>query len=89
MDRPHTRTSKVVGALIGAIAALSIGGVGFAFARDATDSPTTDAPAATAPDTPPAEGEGPSTHDDCPDHAGPGVDGTARTGATSTGDAQV
>ena len=66
-QEPRTRSavgSKVAGALLGAIAALSIGGVGFAFAQEA-ETPTTEAPA--APERPADE--------DCPDKAGRGPRG--------------
>lgn len=39
--RRSARSSKVVGALVGAVAALSIGGVGLAFAQEA-ETPTAD-----------------------------------------------
>ena len=61
--------SKLAGALIGAVAALSIGGVGLAFAQEA-ETPTTEAPAAEAP-----------ADEDCPDKrdstSGGGADDTA------------
>ena len=63
--QPEPRTSgigpKVAGALIGALAALSIGGVGLAFAQEA-ETPTTEAPAAETPAAPADE--------DCPDKPG-------------------
>jgi hypothetical protein len=63
-------SSKVVGALIGAIAALSIGGVGLAFAQDA---PTTT--------TPPTTTDAPHVRGDCPDK-----DGGATTGGSTADD---
>ena len=70
--------SKVAGALIGAIAALSIGGVGFAFAQEA-ETPTTEAPAAETPAAP----ERPAD-EDCPDKAGRGPRGGGDAGAESS-----
>ena len=58
-------SSKLAGALIGAIAALSIGGVGLAFAQEA-ETPTTEAPSAETPAAPAP------TDEDCPDKAGRG-----------------
>ena len=63
-----TRGPKLVGALVGALAALSIGGVGLAFAQEASDTPSTGTPAVTAP----ADGARP---DDCPEKAGRGGGG--------------
>jgi hypothetical protein len=82
---PHPPTSrggvraKVAGALIGALAALSIGGVGLAFAQEA-ETPTTEAPAAETP-------AAPANPDDCPDKAGDAGGGgsdTADTADTTT-----
>jgi hypothetical protein len=72
---PSTRSSKLVGALVGAVAALSIGGVGMAFAQDAVETPTTEAPAAETP-------AAPADREDCPekDDAG-GTDGSSATDA--------
>ena len=78
--------AKLAGALIGAVAALSIGGVGLAFAQEAetptTETPTTEAPATEAPAAPADE--------DCPDKAGRagGAGGGAEAPSTST-DAEV
>lgn len=68
-------SSKLAGALIGAIAALSIGGVGFAFAQEA-ETPTTEAPAAETPAAPADE--------DCPDRAGRAGGGGSGGGDDST-----
>ena len=73
--------SKLAGALIGAVAALSIGGVGLAFAQEA-ETPTTEAPAAETPATPETPAE-----KDCPEKAGRagGGGGRAESGSTDTG----
>ena len=55
-----TVSSKLAGALIGAVAALSIGGVGFAFAQEA-ETPTTEAPSTESTPAP--------SDEDCPDKA--------------------
>ena len=60
--RKSGASAKLAGALIGAIAALSNGGVGLAFAQEA-ETPTTEAPAAETP-------AAPANPDDCPDKAG-------------------
>lgn len=67
--------SKLVGALIGAVAALSIGGVGLAFAQEA-ETPTTEAPSAETTPAAPSD-------EDCPDKAGDARRGSsaADTGA--------
>ena len=71
------RSSKLAGALIGAIAALSIGGVGLAFAQEA-ETPTTEAPAAGTP-------AAPANPDDCPHKAGDaGGGGGSDTSDTTT-----
>jgi hypothetical protein len=83
-DPPTRRSavsSKVAGALIGAIAALSIGGVGLAFAQEAA-TPTTEAPAVTTPDT--ATPTPATPGDDCPDHAGRGGGGGGGGSTTDT-----
>ena len=68
MEHDRRISSKLAGALIGAVAALSIGGVGLAFAQGA-ETPTTEAPAAETPATPAAP-EAPARPDgeDCPHH---------------------
>ena len=78
---PSPRSSKLIGAVVGAVAALSIGGVGFAFAQEA-ETPTTEAPAAEAPVTP----ETPRTDEDCPekDGAAGGGESGADTDASAT-----
>ena len=78
MDRTSTRNSRLIGALIGAVAALSIGGVGMAFAQEA-ETPTTEAPAAEAPAPPAAPGER-GDREDCPEKDG-AADGGASTSA--------
>ena len=79
-DSPtNTRSSKIVGALIGAVAALSIGGVGLAFAQEA-ETPTTEAPAVDAPATPEERPE------DCPEKDGRGRSGDADASSTDTAD---
>lgn len=72
---PSARSSKLVGALLGAVAALSIGGVGMAFAQEA-ETPTTEAPAAETP----AAGERP---EDCPEKDGTGAGGDASSTDTA------
>jgi hypothetical protein len=88
MTQPSTRSSKAIGALIGALAALSIGGVGLAFAQDATETPTTEAPAVETPaapatpdaDAPHARGD----REDCPEK-----DGAAGGGSSSSSDSDT
>jgi hypothetical protein len=77
---PSPRSSKVIGAVVGAVAALSIGGVGLAFAQEA-ETPTTDAPAVETPSAP-GTAETPRDGEDCPDKAGDAGDaGEAGDGA--------
>ena len=81
--RTGTVGSKLAGALIGAAAALSIGGVGFAFAQEA-GTPTPEAPAAQTPAAPADE--------DCPDKRDPGRAGGGgghRSDAVDTDGAEV
>ena len=79
-DSPtSTRSSKLIGALVGAVAALSIGGVGMAFAQEA-ETPTTEAPAAETPA--PESDERP---EDCPEKEGE-AGGGADSSATDTAD---
>ena len=83
MNHPSTRSSKVIGGLIGAVAALSIGGVGLAFAQEA-ETPTTEAPAVEtpAPEGDAAPGERP---EDCPEKDG-GAGGGSDAAATDAAD---
>jgi len=74
--RPSTRSSKVVGALVGAVAALSIGGVGMAFAQEA-ETPTTEAPAAETPATPEADATPGDRPEECPEKDGEAGGGDA------------
>jgi hypothetical protein len=71
MDRNRSTGSKVVGALIGAVAALSIGGVGLAFAQEA-ETPTTEAPSAEPTPAAPSD-------EDCPHKADRGGAGSSAT----------
>ena len=79
---PSPRSSKLIGALVGAVAALSVGGVGLAFAQEA-ETPTTEAPAAETPATP--EADSPRADEDCPEKDGAaGGGGDAGADASST-----
>jgi hypothetical protein len=82
--------SRVIGATLGAIAAMGIGGAGLAFAQTADDSTTTtETPAPTPAPAAPGARDG----DDCPDKAGrggaPGAspsDSSTAEGDTSAGE---
>lgn len=68
---------RILGATLGAVAALAVGGVGLAWAQEAPTTPSTEAPSTEAP----ATGDGPAAdRDDCPDKG----DGTG-SGSTGTG----
>ena len=72
---------RIVGATLGAVAALAVGGVGLAWAQEAPTTPSTEAPAAEAP---PAEDGTAADPDDCPEKGDRGGSGSTGTGATTT-----
>ena len=75
---------RIVGATLGALAALAVGGVGLAWAQEAPTTPSTEAPATEAP----APGdEAPAADEDCPDKGGAG--GARTPGGTGTATAQI
>lgn len=67
---------RMLGAALGAVAALAVGGVGLAWAQEAPTTPSTEAPAAETP----APGDGaPAADDDCPDKGEGGASSGTRT----------
>lgn len=70
---------RIVGATLGAVASLAVGGVGLAWAQEAPTTPSTEAPA--------TGDEAPAADEDCPDKDGAG--GSRTPGGTGTATAQI
>ncbi|HVM04155.1 MAG TPA: hypothetical protein VM242_03185 [Acidimicrobiales bacterium] len=78
---------RILGATLGAVAALAVGGVGLAWAQEAPTTPSTEAPSTDAPatDEAPATDDGPAAdRDDCPDKGDGGRPGATGTGTRTT-----
>jgi hypothetical protein len=77
---------KLIGALVGSLAAVAVAGGGLAFAQEspstteapAAEAPATEAPTTEAPATPDPDGDARPGRDGCPDK-----DGATEEGATS------
>ena len=82
---------RILGATLGAVAALAVGGVGLAWAQEAPTTPSTEAPSTEVPPTEaPATGDGPAAdRDDCPDKGDGGGSGSTGTGTGSTATDQI
>lgn len=70
---------RILGATLGAVAALAVGGVGLAWAQEAPITPSTEAPATEAPATEDGTAADP---DDCPEKGGRGGSGSTGTATT-------
>ena len=73
-----TWTHRLIGATLGAIAAMSIGGATYAFAQTADDGTTTTPPTTEAPAETPAPPPAPD-REDCPEKAGRGAGESSST----------
>ena len=77
---------KLIGALVGSLAAVAVAGGGLAFAQESpstTEAPATEAPTTEAPTTPAPDDDAGPGRDGCPDKGGEAEEGATSGDTTS------